>query len=100
MMEKVRFGVKAKDRSEQKTREATENLNKQKSLGVYHGFACQTIASTKEKCLTLVQLFRGELDKQTEDNLDIETRKKKCLQKMILLTGNNLKTLACLRTKL
>jgi hypothetical protein len=75
MMVKVQFGVK--DRSEQKTREATENLNKQKSLGVYHDFACQTIASTKEKCLTLVQLFREyQTRKQAKTRQDPQKTKK------------------------
>ena len=43
-MEKVRFGVK--ELWCRKSREATENLNRQKSLGVYHDFACQTIEPT------------------------------------------------------
>ena len=47
LMEKVRFGVK--ELWCRKSREATENLNRQKSLGVYHDFACQTIEPTRKQ---------------------------------------------------
>ena len=46
----------------------------QKSLGVYHDFACQTIASTKGKSLIILQLFRGH---QTRKQDKRQTRPKK-----------------------
>ncbi len=73
-MVKVQFGVK--DRSEQKTREATENLKRQKSLGVYHDFACQTIASTKEKCLAKTRQDPQKTKKKQEKK---NASSKKCL---------------------
>ena len=75
MMEKVRFGVK--ELWCRKSREATENLNRQKSLGVYHDFACQAIASTTKNSEINATFVWGARQGQTRKQDKRQTRPKK-----------------------
>ena len=42
-----------------KTREAAQNVKRQKSLGLYSDYACQTLGSTTWNPGRNVKLFRG-----------------------------------------
>ena len=74
-MEKVRFGVK--ELWCRKSREATENLNRQKSLGVYHDFACQTIEPTTKNSEINATFVWGARPDQTRKQDKRQTRPKK-----------------------
>jgi hypothetical protein len=75
-----------KDRREKITREATQNVKQQKSLGLYGDYACQTLGSTTQKPGRMVRLFRVGLDQQTGQEADkTQKNRKKTKKKPLFL---------------
>ena len=60
-----------------KNREAAQNVKRQKSLGLYSDYACQTLGSTTPNPGRMVRLFRVGSDQQTGQDADKTPKKKK-----------------------